>query len=172
MLLAESTFDRLLNETVVWATPRIAMDNPQWCLRSPELRPPYDYYDDDPGLFNEPKLIDYVTDTRSNLLTLETKTRRREENAGRLLLVEYNATNHNDATKIESDGFFDFADNPPWDLWVCGFGDNLIGWIPNQFVSVVAQSMNVECIGMLHWIDSNDEEFKYPDWLVRHAIGG
>jgi len=168
----ESTFRDALHETIAWSASKISLDDPRWCLRSPELRPPHDYDDDNPGLFNDPKYITHVTDTRSKLIDANPTSHRQLEHSGRLLLVDYNATNHNEATEDESSGFFDWADNPPWDLWVGDFGDKLICWIPKQFVDVVQRSMAVECMGMLLWIDQNDEEFNYPDWLVRMSIGG
>ena len=172
MQFTESTFCIAVWETVTWATPRIDAGNPRWCLRSQELRPPHDYDDDNPGLFNAPEYISHVVTTRSTLMENDTVEQHPGLQAGRLLLVDYNVTNHNEATEDESDGFFDWADNPPWDLWVGEFGDKLICWIPSKFVDVVQRSMAVECMDMLHWIDQNDESFNFPDWMVRIAIGG
>ena len=131
-------------------------------MRSPELRPPNpDAVDGNPGLFNAPEHIRHVVTTRSHMITSVELTR---ELVGRLLLVDYNITNHNEATEIESNGFFDWADNPPWDLWVGELGDLLVAWIPSPFVDTATHSMAYECMDMLHWADTN-EKYDVPSWF-------
>jgi hypothetical protein len=105
-------------------------------------------------------------------------------NDGRLLLCAYDYTNHNGATAAETDFFLDENDVPPWDTWVgevTGLGsaralgiwggawpptlDSTIGqvapnqgllvcWIPNEFVRIVEQALEIECVGMLCWADA------------------
>ena len=97
-------------------------------------------------MFNCPEYIQHVTTTRSRLLANQIPDSDTNNHAGQLLLVDYNITNHNEATEDESSGFFDWADNPPWDLWVCESDDKLVCWIPETFVNVVKRSMQVECM--------------------------
>lgn len=73
--------------------------------------------------------------------------------SGRLLLADFEITNHNEATEIESNGFFDWADNPPWDLWLGVYQNQLLSWIPPQFVETVERSMLVECMDMFRWMN-------------------
>jgi hypothetical protein len=113
-----------------------------------------------------------VTQTRAGLLSGETPNSLNSA-TGKLLVVDYDVTNHNEATELESNGFFDWADNPPWDLWVCEFDQKLICWIPTVFVDVVAKSMLVECMGMLHWVtDENARLGWHPQWMTRQTYGG
>jgi hypothetical protein len=174
MRLTEDTFATSLRETVAWSTPRIDADNPRWCLRSEQLRPPSDDWEDNnPGLFNQPEYIQYVTATRSRLLADQHFDVLVNNPAGQLLVVDYNITNHNEATEDESNGFFDWADNPPWDLWVFELDDKLVCWIPAIFVDVVIRSMQVECMDMLHWVTPDNARLGWhPDWMVNYANGG
>ena len=71
---------------------------------------------------------------------------------GQLLLVDYEITNHNEATEVETDGFFDWADNPPWDLWIGEYNSQLLAWIPPELVDIVRRGNDVECMGMFQWI--------------------
>jgi hypothetical protein len=171
--LNQQAFATALRETIAWSTPRIDPDNPRWCLRSEELRPPHDYWkESNPGLFNCREYIRHVTTTRSRLVAHEAPDASASNRAGRLLLVDYNISNHNEATELESNAFFDWADNPPWDLWVCEIGDTLVCWIPLVFTDVVSRSMEVECMGMLDWVTADLVQRGYPDWLATYKDGG
>lgn len=174
MLLTEQTFATALRETITWSTPRIDTGNPRWCLRSEVMRPPSDHWEsNNPGLFNLPEYIQYVTETRSQLLADHDLDELANSVSGQLLVVDYNNTNHNEATEVESNGFFDWADNPPWDLWVCEYDDNLICWIPAIFVDVVISSMQVECMDMLHWVTPDNARLGWhPEWMANYANGG
>lgn len=173
MRLTEQTFAAALRDTIAWSTPRIDVDNPRWSLRSSELRPLHDDWEDgNPGLFNCREYIQHVCTTRSQLVTDQRLDTYAIQHVGQLLLVDYNDTNHNEATEDESNGFFDWADNPPWDLWVCEIGDKLICWIPSEFISTVSDSIAVECMGMLEWVTDDHGRLGYPEWLPQYKHGG
>lgn len=143
-------------------------------MRSAELRPlNVDNDDDDnPGLINCPEYIQHVMATRARLLDRRDIVSKATRHNGRLLLVDYNDTNHNEATEDESNGFFDWADNPPWDLWVCEIGDKLVSWIPTEFITSVTRSIEVECMGMLEWVTDDFGRLGYPEWLPKYKDGG
>ena len=174
MRLTEQRFSTALCETIAWATPRIDATNPCWCLRSEELRPPKnDWEQGNPGLFNELAYIQHVITVRAQLLANQGLDSSAGTPDGRLLIVDYNDTNHNEATEDESNGFFDWADNPPWDLWVCDYTDKLVCWIPHVFVDVVDRSMLVECMDMLHWVTPENARLGWhPDWMANRTFGG
>jgi hypothetical protein len=174
MRSTEQAFVTALRETIAWSAPRIDIGNPRWCLRSEALRPPHDDWEENnPGLFNRPEYIKYVTTTRSRLLPAQALEAAVSNSAGRLLVVDYNLTNHNEATEAESSGFFDWADNPPWDLWVRELNDQLVCWIPAAFVDLVVRAMQVECVGMLHWSTPDNARLgRHPDWLMNYTSGG
>lgn len=93
------------------------------------------------------------------------------EIARRLLLVDYNITNHNEAKEIESNGFFDWADNPPWGLWGGELGEFLLAWIPSPFVDTVTHCVECECMDRLHWADMS-EKYDVPSWLPPASDNG
>ncbi|MBL8872036.1 MAG: hypothetical protein JNK90_19845 [Planctomycetaceae bacterium] len=139
--------------------------NPRWSMRSAELRPSHEYYENDnPGFFNESEYITHVVDARHKLIGVMPQAGRPNP-IGRLLLVDYKVSNHNEATEDESAGFFDWADNPPWDLWVGEYDELLVAWIPHEFVEVVVRSEQVECMGMFHWADDFALCGRIPTWL-------
>lgn len=148
------TLAQSLKDAMVWCIPRINLENPRWCLRSPELRPDADFYaSEDPGFFNEPGHILQVVQRRSTLLNVQGES---PPLSGRLLLADFEITNHNRATEFESNGFFDWADNPPWDLWLGIYQGHLLSWIPTEFVDTVERSFLVECMNMLSWANLCD----------------
>jgi hypothetical protein len=158
-------FKQALQDTFTWVAPRMNPSNVRWSMRSMALRPPHDYYrDENPGFFNDSKYITHVADTRRKLLRGKSAGQLPAP-IGRLLLVDYKETNHNEATEHESNGFFDWADNPPWDLWIGEHDKQLIAWIPDQFVDLVVRSEQVECTGMFHWAEDLVPAGRIPHWL-------
>lgn len=139
-----------IKETIVWAAPRVDTKNLRWGLRSRELRPDADFYDSmNPGFFNQSSYIRQVATKRSAILGSQSTS---TSIYGHLLLVDYKITNHNEATEIETNGFFDWADNPPWDLWIGEYNSQLLVWIPQELVDVVRRGIDVECMGMFQWV--------------------
>ena len=69
------------------------------------------------------------------------------------------------STNISAPPFFDWADNPPWGLWVGEYDENLVVWIPEPFIDIVVRSERVECMGMFHWIDERAFDSRIPDWI-------
>jgi hypothetical protein len=143
-----------INETIAWAVPRLDLADLRWSLRSSELRPDVDFYEpSNPGFFNQSSYIRQVAKKRSALLASKTID---SDFYGELLSVDYEITNHNEATELETDGFFDWADNPPWDLWIGEYNGQLLVWIPPELHDVVERGNAVECMGMFQWVGLND----------------
>lgn len=143
-----------IEETIVWAAPRVDATNLRWGLRSLELRPDAEFYDsNNPGFFNQSSYIRQVANKRSAILASQ---RTATSIYGLLLLVDYQITNHNEATEIETNGFFDWADNPPWDLWIGEYNSQLLAWIPPELVDVVHRGNHVECMGMFQGVGLHD----------------
>jgi hypothetical protein len=148
------TFAQSLVEAVAWCKPRINVENPRWCLRSPELRPDADFIASaDPGFFNETGHILQVVRRRSTFVNIQDES---PTLSGRFLLADFEITNYNRATEFESNEFFDWADNPPWDLWLGIYQGQLLSWIPTEFVDTVERSLLVECMSMFRWTNMAD----------------
>jgi hypothetical protein len=77
---------------------------------------------------------------------------------GRLLLYFPDANLADGAAELETSGFFDIENVPPWDTWIglfrdepadISFVDYLVSWVPAEFVDSVERGINVnpeECI--------------------------
>ena len=139
-----------INETIVWAASRVDMADLRWSLRSSELRPDAEFDEPrNPGFFNQSSYIRQVARKRSAILKSKPIG---SDFYGDLLLVDYEISNHNEATELETAGFFDWADNPPWDLWIGEYNGQLLTWIPPELHDVVQRGDSVECMGMFHWV--------------------
>lgn len=104
-----------------------------------------------------------------------------ESNKGRLLFYAPDNTDHGGASFVETEGFFDTSDLPPWDTWVCyvpesaaqeriyfeshGWVTNqatngyLVCWIPSESIEVVADGIMVDPMASLKWASDVDNEF-------------
>lgn len=148
------TLKRSILETIAWAQPRIDKKNLRWSLRSQELRPDANFYSpQNPSFFNDPSYIHQVVHKRNSLLASLT-----DEGSlyGKMMLVDFECTNANESTEIETRGFFDSRDNPPWDLWVGVFKNELLVWVPPDLVDLFEQAEAVECMGIFQWIAIDD----------------
>ena len=158
------SFRNSLADTISWVTPRMDIADPRWSMRSSELRPTVDETTDGrPGFFNNASLIAEVVRKRSAALKPDTK---RLSSKGQLLTLDYANTNFNEVTEIETRGFFDFADNPPWDLWIGDCGGLLLSWIPDGFVDIVEEAIEIEMFEVLRWVDDARNAYDLPDWLA------
>lgn len=155
-----------VSETVTWLAAHESNASPQTRFRSDELRPSIDDIDlFENGFWNHSKYIAEVVRKRSVLLDATKLVSINGLPTGRVLLTMYEITNHNRATEFATDGFFDWADNPPWDLWIGELDDLLVCWIPESFVGLVDLADSVECMSMFSWADNPKTHFNVPDWL-------
>jgi len=80
---------------------------------------------------------------------------------GRLLLYEPDLNLADGAAALESGGFFDVDNTPPWDTWVdvvplaappprlC-----LVSWVPPQMIAVAARGALVNPEGCIYWAET------------------
>lgn len=169
-------FTKRLRETIAWCVPRVNSSSPKHCLRSAQLRPNYEFSsqpDSDVDLWADIQMINQVVDSRSQLIT-PVATQLSESDVdlagGRLLLHFLDESNHNGLTADITSYYLDNNDTPPWDTWVEifipeGWAEQppneaprlytfLISWVPPEFINVVHEATESECIGMLMWADN------------------
>ena len=85
---------------------------------------------------------------------------------GRLLVYFPDAELADGAAEVESSGFFDVFNTPPWDTWVAlrrdergedrGYSVYLVSWVPSVFLDLASAGIGVnpeECILWLHDAD-------------------
>jgi len=77
---------------------------------------------------------------------------------GQILAFQIEVSTHDGAPSAEN-GFVDNADIPPIDTWFYLANGFLYCWIPERFVTIMQDVINVEILGSYQWIDeiSQDE---------------
>jgi hypothetical protein len=90
---------------------------------------------------------------------------------GRLLIYELGESVWDGVSAIESNGFFDAIDMPPWDTWMSccreplspgaidPFYDYLICWVPPQLVDLVEAGIHVSPVQCILWATEDDAVF-------------
>lgn len=90
---------------------------------------------------------------------------------GRLLLYSPERTDQGGASWSDTEGFFDCADVPPWDTWVCYIPSGsveplfktappLVCWIPPALIEIATDGIEVNPMGCLAWASDIDNNFK------------
>src|SRR5262245_17608785 len=128
-------FRRSLAATIAWCAD--TADSPRGLedLRSSQLRPPIDIGEHTDSLDLVRSAVQHVIDHRfthcaqnlgaDNVCDLF---------GGRLLAFYPQVTIFDGFAAIESDGFFDRANVPPWDTWIYFIDDFLISFVPQRFI--------------------------------------
>lgn len=141
-----------LEETIAWCSNHAKAADPQGSLRSSVLRP----------WLLAPNRQEVVTTLQryrtQRLRGAQLSNDGRALRSGRLLLYFPDANLSCGTAEVESHGYFDVENTPPWDTWI-GLGYNdaavsqfrefLLSWVPQDFVELVdaaVQSNPEECI--------------------------
>jgi hypothetical protein len=145
-----------LGQAIAWCTPRVETGDPARSLRSDELRPWVLESDRESA-------VRRVLESRASAVyphvcaAAPVRTRNDLEH-GRLLLYVPDENLTDGAAELETEGFFDIDNAPPWDTWVGLFRDGsadrflaeyLVCWVPAGLVALVQRGIDVnpeECI--------------------------
>ncbi|MEO6849086.1 MAG: hypothetical protein ABI203_06105, partial [Mucilaginibacter sp.] len=77
---------------------------------------------------------------------------------GRILVSEIDCVVRDGISEAASNGFIDINDCPPIDTWFYTITydrrRNIFAWIPDQFVNLVDEAIDVNCLGCMKWYDS------------------
>lgn len=150
-----------LAETASWCTPRADLARPATCLRNP-------------GTYPRRLEADYFS-------AVSTAASRRYGGRatsgapppvqdGRLMVYYPDADLCCGAAEVETDGWFDVFNTPPWDTWVGFFRDDrpaidsyanyLVAWVPPVFVELVGRGIEVNPEQCIRWLDDTDCELR------------
>jgi len=108
----------------------------------------------------------------------------------RLLVCNSAASDASEASEIETNGFFNSWDIPPWDTWIAVFPDldresrlpwegYLISLVPSSLISLVQAGIDVNPCEVLYWANPifHSDEFlnrdiysKLPNWLPQWKL--
>ena len=77
--------------------------------------------------------------------------------SGKILATEL-ATVTDGASEAESRGFIDYLDLPPIDTWFyllkAPVNNMLYSWVPEDFISLVEDAIQVNMLDLLYWVDN------------------
>jgi hypothetical protein len=91
---------------------------------------------------------------------------------GRLLYFAPDETLSDGAACLQSQGFFDVYNAPPWDTWLCMAGHQfLISWVPPAFLERVDEGVNANPEGCIFWADAPEaERVPFTAFLRQHEL--
>jgi hypothetical protein len=156
-------FSIRLLEAARWCASKLDPDDGANSLRSPELAPPRE------GGWDA--IVASVCERRARLLERHPPYPLCRP-PGNLLIFDPGQTLGDGAAMVESGGFFDADNTPPWDTWVAYVKEEprrpdswtrldsyLLCWIPGEFVSLVRRAIDVNPEECLLWADDADTPF-------------
>jgi hypothetical protein len=106
-------------------------------LRSPVLDPGCTCFPS--GRFQQLSVVDQLSTRRAEQLRLEHRypvDPPLSFHDGKFLLYAPNENLFDGAAQYSSKGFFNVDNVPPWDTWVCFFGEYLVSWVPPQLLEL------------------------------------
>jgi hypothetical protein len=130
-------------------------------LRTPALEPDLEESASLPAL---EAALAVLTERRAELIDVTAPGGMNVAVAGRLLLCEFNMSIGSGESEVESRGFFDVMDRPPWDTWLVAFGrthrsqpdqpiECVLSWVPEIAVETVDAGVSANRCGCLRWVD-------------------
>jgi hypothetical protein len=160
-------FRESLAQTIAWCSSQPLPINPAQALRSPELRPG--------GATNTWfERVEYVRAQRlQSLRGMHSELPLMPyPGSGNLLIFDPEQSLSDGASEVESNGFFDAENTPPWDLWVAyiqepkqrsnlwsRFDAFVLCWIPPAFTELVDRAIAVNPEKCIEWAKDFDSPF-------------
>jgi hypothetical protein len=146
-----------LTETITWFSNNInsTLDSYQ-PLRTDFLRP-------HSLAGNRKEVVESVIQSRG--AKLKTKTLKLStKNIKNLLVYEPDSNLYDGAASLETFGFFDIQNTPPWDTWVAYIYEKqkmgyLVCWIPDQYMSLAQSGIDVNPEQCIYWLDESENNF-------------
>ena len=142
-----------ISEVIAWCKTRIDKNRPREWLRSPEISP-------HPLEDGRKCVVESVNLKRHILLQWPAPNPARDLAGGRLLIYEPDVNLAHGLEELETNGYVDVDNTPPWDTWVAylyeGERNFLLSWTPPEFLQLVNGGIQVcpeECI---LWLDEQD----------------
>jgi hypothetical protein len=121
-----------ITEVVSWCTPHVDTSRPKTCLRSAALAP----HPLDDG---RKRVVASVARRRHAALGRPQVLPAGDLAAGRLLIYEPDFNLAHGLEELETMGFVDLENTPPWDTWVAYVYEQkqnyLLSWVPRDFIS-------------------------------------
>jgi hypothetical protein len=153
-------FRRSLAATTAWCANIPDTGDCTALFRSPQLQPPIDIGEHTDSLDLVRSAVQRVIEQRfSHLVQDRVAEISPDLLGGRLLAFYPQDTICDGLAAIESDGFFDQANVPPWDTWVYFIDDFLISFVPQPFISNVECGLITNVEECIVWLRNVDHPF-------------
>jgi hypothetical protein len=120
-------------------------------LRSPTVRPSGSVVEARTEQARE-EIVRSVVVARSDLV--KGRELSYDSNTGKLLIYAPDENLADGAAQIQSKGFFDCDNMPPWDMWVAFSRGILVSWVPPKFVGLAQSGIDVNPECCIWWMDS------------------
>jgi hypothetical protein len=145
---------RHLTEAIDWCLPRARESDPIGCLRAPEVGP-------EPLAGCRKDVVASVVRARQVAMRWPKSRSATGLAGGRLLGYAPDETLSDGAAELESQGFFDVHNVPPWDTWIAyvyeSDGPNyLVSWVPPVLVDLVTGGISVNPEDCIWWLDEEE----------------
>jgi hypothetical protein len=161
-------FRRCLAQAVAWCVDKADPADPRSSLRS---------HDTAPRLLEESYFASVGTVVSRRWPWIRPDPEDHGLAGGRLLVYFPDADLCDGAAEVESGGFFDVFNAPPWDTWVTFAEDDLrppdsctrylVAYVPPVFLDACAAGIAVNPEACIKWIE--DADVAFHDLLLRHA---
>jgi hypothetical protein len=159
-------FDRRVAETARWCTARARPGEPRQGLWTVDIAPP-------PLETNRFHACRTVAERRE----AEGRAYPEADPAGGRLLAYFPDADLTDgAAEVQSGGFFDGFNTPPWDTWVgfveddqgdIGYRGYIVAWVPRSLFPFVEEGIDVNPEQCIRWLDDTDTALAV--WLRERA---
>jgi len=152
------SFERRLAETIAWCAPKANGSDPKQCLRSMSMLPSVLARD-------RSMTVGTVAEYRANYARDVPRIARALDLAGGRLLVHFPDADLSDgAAEVESSGFFDLHNVPPWDTWIALADDGLaaadsslrqylVAWVPPALIECARRGVAVNPERCIAWLE-------------------
>lgn len=146
-----------LTATIAWCRPRFDNDHRKTSLRSDDLKPSLIVTrSDDLTLVH--RAVHSLVDRRASVLCGHDIDD--IELDGRLLGFYVRQTLFDGVSEMETKGFIDETNTPPWDSWICMVGELLVSWVPPAMVEDVEAAIFCNAEECIAWLsDIKDDPF-------------
>ncbi len=146
-----------LTEVIDWCAPRASLTAPELLadpkrfLRTPGLAP-------DPLAGDRRRVVASVARARQAALKWPGRRQAGHLAGGRLLAFAPDDNLADGAAEVETNGYLDSDNVPPWDTWIAYLYESkprqyVVSWVPPNFVDSVTRGIEVNPEGCIWWAD-------------------
>lgn len=154
-------FFQSLAEAIIWCRLRRDVSSPQSCLRGPPFGTRAT------ASIDEEFVAAVVAWRRAEVGAVPASSSVEE---GRLLVYFPDANLCDGAAEVESEGFLDVENSPPWGTWVGlfhkelddgrGYGRYLVAWVPPEFLPHASSGIAVNPEECILWLQASELPLK------------